>query len=157
MKINILYGSGDILAGYLTINPFCPTETDDVKRCDVRNLDKYLDDAECESIVAWDVLDYISLPEREKVVNHWVSKLARGGTLLIGGTDLRLVSKSVSAYQIEPKGATVLLYGVQEQPWGIKRSMSTCVDTAQMMRSMGLKVLRAQYEGFQYFVEVVRT
>jgi len=96
-KINLIYGSGDILDTHLNINPFeeNPNNTSLV-RDDISNLDKYADDAELDELSAVDVIDYLPLNSCEQSLSNWFKKIRIGGKIIIGGIDLFEVSKSFS-------------------------------------------------------------
>ena len=91
MKINITIG-GSEKSGYLNI--------DALKDLEIRNLDEYVDPAECFEIVAEDIVDYIPKQELPSVIDNWVSKLRHQGTIIVGGTDAFEVCKMFSQNSI---------------------------------------------------------
>ena len=79
-KVNLIYGDGDILQTHLNINPFAKNdEQENVIRDSVENLDKHVDSSELKELIAYDVLDYISLDKHEDAIENWASKIRMGG------------------------------------------------------------------------------
>ena len=155
-KINLLYGSGDVLHTHLNLDPFTSKETDVLIRADVKNLDDFVDDAEAQEIIALDVIDYIPLTDVNKVIKHWVSKLRHGGTLIIGGTDLFEVSKSFAQYRIDITRANKLIHGEQSKPYLIKRTNFTVLGLSDYLSSLGLKLQKKRVNDFIMTVEATR-
>jgi predicted SAM-dependent methyltransferase len=158
MKINLIYGEGDILNTHLNLHPFAMQETDDVKIADVKNIDRFVCDGEAEEIVALDVLDYLVLYEVTKVIGHWVQKLKIGGTLIIGGTDMTLVCKSFAEGDIDLETANKMLHGIQTQPHLVKRVNLTLLGVCNflMQDCQGLQIMKKRYNGHNYIIEVRR-
>jgi|TARA_R110002020_G_scaffold248502_1_gene462526 hypothetical protein len=156
VKINLLYGSGDLLHTHLNLDPFTPDETNILVRADVKNLDNFVDDAEAQEIIALDVIDYIPLTEINKVIGHWVSKLGHGGSLIIGGTDLFEVSKAFSQYRLDITEANKLIHGEQYKPYLIKRVNFTALGLADYLESLGLKLQKKRVNNYRITIEAIR-
>jgi hypothetical protein len=155
-KINLLYGSGDVLHTHLNLDPFTSEETDALIRSDIKNLDSFIDDAEAQEIIALDVIDYIPLTDINKVIQHWVSKLRHGGSLIIGGTDLFEVSNAFSQYRIDITQANKLIHGEQSKPYLIKRVNFTVMGLVDYLSALGLKLQKKRVSDFHMTVEAIR-
>lgn len=157
-KINLIYGEGDVLHTHLNINPFAEEEKQDViVRDDIKNLDKYADDAELMELVASDVLDYIPITECEEVMYNWFKKIRIGGTIIIGGTDLLEVCKSLSQYRLDITEANKLIHGEQEKPYLIKRINFTAVGLADYIQTKyGFKIIKKRVNNYKMIVEARR-
>ena len=155
-KINLLYGSGDVLHTHLNLDPFTSDETDVLTRSDIKNLDSFVDDAEAQEIIALDVIDYIPLTDINAVIKHWVSKLRHGGLLIIGGTDLFEVSKAFAQYRLDITEANKLIHGEQSKPYLVKRTNFTTLGLADYLSSLGLKLQKKRINDFHLTVEATR-
>lgn len=157
MKINLLYGVGDYLNGYLNIHPFSVEETDSLKIGDVKNLDKWVQDAEAKEILATDVIDYLPLNEVNPTITNWVKKLRHKGTLVIGGVDLFEISKGVYQYELDIPTANKLLHGLQQEPHLFRRANFTIFGiTDYLANTHGLVIMKKRITGYTYTVEAIR-
>lgn len=90
---------------------------------------------ECEHILATDVLDCFTPDGIPELLQALVSKLRMGGEISIGGTDMRLLSKSIINGSItQEEGSAIIssLYSVssmQVVPEALERLGLTIVDT----------------------------
>ena len=94
MKVNLLYHSDSMRSGYVNVDPFAEEGSDKVK-LKLDNLDEVASNAECTDLVAVDVLDHYNSFEVDKVLDHWVRKLRKQGTLTVGGMDLTEVTEAL--------------------------------------------------------------
>ena len=118
MKVNLLYGEGDVLDTHLNINQFAKNpDGEKIIRDDISNIDKYVDDSELEELVAIDVIDYMSIKEAPQVIENWVRKIRIGGKIILGGSDLLEICKSFSEHKIDISEANSLIHGTQEKPY----------------------------------------
>ena len=156
VKINLLYGSGDVLHTHLNLDPFVAEETDVLIRSDVKNLDSFVDDAEAKEIIALDVIDYIPLTDINKVIEHWVSKLRHGGSLIIGGTDLFEVSKAFAQYRLDITKTNKLIHGEQHKPYLIKRTNFSMLGLVDFLSALGLKIQKKRVNNFHMTIEATR-
>ena len=156
-KINLIYGSGDVLHTHININPFA-TDADGkrIVRDSVKNIDKYADTAELKELVATDVIDYFPAKEIEEVVSGWASKIRLGGTIVIGGIDLMEVCKSLSSYNIDVSHANALLHGEQEPQYLIRKSSFTTLGISSYLKDMGFKIIKKRIQDYKCIVEGTR-
>jgi len=157
MKINLIYGEGDVLSTHLNLHPFAMQDTDTVKIADVKNIDRWVCDAEATEIVATDVIDYLILYEVPKVIEGWIKKIRHGGKLIIGGTDMTEVCRAFSNGEIDLETTNKLLHGLQTQPHLVKRVNLTLIGVVGFLQNdFGLHITKKRKAGFNYIVEAVR-
>tara|TARA_Y100001938_G_C8074820_1_gene425355 strand:- start:1378 stop:1863 length:486 start_codon:yes stop_codon:yes gene_type:complete len=158
-KVNLIHGEGDVLDTHLNINPFTKkTEDGLLVRGDLTNIDKYVDDAEAEEIIAMDVIDYISTTKTAETIANWISKLAIGGRIVIGGIDIIAVSKSLADYSLDIASANLLIHGKQDEPYLIKRASFSAYDLAEYLEvTYGLGIVKKDIQNYKMFVEAQRT
>tara|TARA_X000001036_G_C19990839_1_gene526151 strand:+ start:32 stop:511 length:480 start_codon:yes stop_codon:yes gene_type:complete len=157
-KVNLIYGKGDVFDTHLNINPFAEEEIENkIIRSDVTNLDKHIDDGELDELLAYDVIDYISITDAESCIANWVKKLRVGGKICVGGTDLIEVCKSFSQYRVDITTANELIHGSQEKPYLIKKINFTCIGMCEYLEShFGLNIIKKSVNNYKMIVEAVR-
>jgi hypothetical protein len=152
MKLNLTL-NGEARDGYTNIDPF-PSADPRKVRGDIRNLTE-VDDGEAEEIIAIDVLDRFTLPDTEKVITHWISKLKHGGELTIGFTDLIELAKAIANRSVNLDQANQILFG-SGQAWEQKRTALAVVPVCNMLRSKGLNITLKRSQAFKAIIKAVR-
>jgi|TARA_R100000808_G_scaffold2804_3_gene10529 predicted SAM-dependent methyltransferase len=147
MKVNLTIG-GAKKSGYLNI--------DALENLEIRNLDEYVDNAECFEIIADDVIDYLPRQEISVVIDNWVSKLRHQGTIVIGGTDAYEVCKMFSQNAIDLQELNNLFHGQQTQEWDVRLNQLTLQTVSEELEKRGLKTLKKRINGFKFSVEAER-
>ncbi len=150
MKINLKLG-GEDKNGYLNI--------DGLKGMELRNLDEYVDDAECFEVLAEDILDYIPRDDVEFALNNWANKIRHQGTLVIGGTEAKEVSKLFSngALSVEQWNETIHGAQSEDSPWDVRLNQFTLEKACDELESRGLVVTKKRVNGLQFIVEGERS
>lgn len=156
MKINLLYGTDDILSGFLNIDPLAGKDDEKKILGPIDNLDSICEDAECDYIIANDIIDYFSSREVDKIIEHWLTKLRHGGKIIIGGVDINEVSKGFINKQIDLIHINVFLFGEQDKPWQFRKSALTANDLVKAIESFGLKIIKNRTNNYRYIVEAER-
>lgn len=157
MKVNLIYGEGDVLTGYLNLHPFAMQDTDEVKIADVKNIDRFVCDAEANEIIATDVIDYLVSHEVPKIIQHWVRKLRHGGKIVIGGIDMNEVTRGFVNGDLDLETTNKLLHGQQTQPHLVRRVNLSLIGIANFLNEdCGLKVMKKRMAGYSYLVEATR-
>lgn len=108
MKLNLQCGP-DIIVGYRNID-INPTAAG-VEKGDFRNLTNVINES-VDEIRAINVVQLIHMAELTKVLNHWFSKLKKGGEIYIQAIDMNLVGNSTSYGQISIEDANKLIFGI---------------------------------------------
>lgn len=156
MKINLLLNDASPRSGHTNIDPLAPPNDPLRKVGDFGNLDEHVEAAECDEFIATDILDFIQADQLDDVLNHWVSKIRHGGTLTIGGLDLRSVARGISDYRLSINDANLLIYGAQQAAWQHRRSASTLQIILEVLTSKGLKAIKKRYDGYFYSLTMER-
>ncbi len=143
MKVNILLNNAtDVRSGYLNVDPCAPEGDagDGRVRAEPHKLD-LLDANECDEIVAHDALDFYQTHEVDRVLDHWLSKLAHGGTLTLSTIDAREVARSFLAGRIDVDEFNVLVHGQQDGPYRSRSCSLTMATLCAVLQDRGMQIL----------------
>jgi predicted SAM-dependent methyltransferase len=138
MKVHLVKTEASLIKGY---TPVLYSQT-------LNNL-LTLSDNECEFILAGEVLDDFPKQEALNIIKSLLSKLRINGTLVIGGTDLRVFCKSVINGLIDENNASEFIKA--------KQSMSNCKEVTEMLKQLGLKIQSSRITGTHYEITTVRS
>ncbi len=103
---------------------------------------------ECSFVLASDCLDEIPIQNLQNFIALLESKMRKGATLVIGGTDIRLVARAIVRGDLSVGPANELLY-----------KSRSCVDLNNVIRlldSLNLKITSTVFQGFKYEIEATR-
>ncbi len=137
MKIHILEKDGDPVGNY---NPIYLNEG----RADLSSLS----DNECEFILASDVIDHIDIQSVHSFLVDARKKMRMGSSIVIGGTDIRLLSRAIINNQIEVPEANALIYS--------KKSCSDINSVISILNAVGLTITSTKMTGIHYEIESKR-
>ena len=154
MKVNITVGSSEFKNGYLNIDPISKPDGLDI---DIRKLDTIIEDAECTEFKAEDVLDYLEKSEAESVLEHWTSKVRKGGKIVIGGVDAYEVSKMFYQQKITLEEFNNLIHGSFTQPWDVRLNNFTMEYIQSKLINAGLRITKKRLDGYRIIVEGERS
>jgi hypothetical protein len=140
------------VSGHTTIDPL---GGEGKTALDFRSLDSVVDAGECEVINA-KVLDHIHGSELYSTIQHWVSKLAHGGSIVLGGRDLLEVSKTVINGGSSNSDCNKMFYGVNNSAAGISKGMYEANEIAGILMELGLKLDKKRINGIDFIVEAHR-
>jgi len=155
MKINLMYGRGQKLHGHTNINAI-PTEEEDVIVASPADLDFLVDDAEAESIVANDVINFLPKSIMISTIEHWVKKLRHGGTIAIGGIDCYAISRDILSNAITLQDLNMILYGSEIPSWDVRRNIFTMQSLVEHLKELGLKIVKSRIDKYEIAVEAMR-
>jgi hypothetical protein len=148
MKINFISDPGDSLSDYnnidITAAGFSPY------------LDGVCDLAECQSIIAMDVLNYFSSLETDSIVNRWILLLRHGGKLVIGGYDALSIAKGIVQRDLSLVEANIMLFGEQNMSWDFRRCIVSSMELVQALKAMNLKINKNIVGNYRYTIEAER-
>ena len=150
--------STDIVASYENIDPFpmMPGHqefSEQKKQGDVRNLDWICDDGEAEDIRAMDIINFLSPPELDRVINGWCRKLKRGGTITLGTLDLQEISRSIIHSNLPIADAIVSLFGPQQQGWDIRKNALTLKVLEDILTNNGCRTVMKRCNNYRSIVK----
>ena len=102
-------------------------------------------DNECTMILANDILDLFHIDNVPQLLEHLVKKIRMGGELVVGGTDIRLLSRAVVSGSMGVAQANEVLYA--------KRACSDVNTILDLLRSLGLTIISSKVAGLHYEIE----
>lgn len=140
MKLNICV-NGQYKEGYKNIEPRS-------------NIDDVVETAECEEIFASDIMDYIPSEIVYDTLKNYVSKLRHGGRIILGGTDLVLLSKEIVTHRLNLVEANKILHGANGEVK--KNGQISLSDLDDILKSFNLKVMKRRIDGIKFYIEGVR-
>lgn len=152
MKLHISINKAP-LNGYTNISPMGGEEK---FICNPKNLEGLVEDAQCTEIIAEDILDYIASNDILNFLTYYVKKLRHKGKLIIGGTDLYSLCKAVVTKNLNVLLTNHLLHGEQTHPWDFKYGQISLDDLVDLLKSLGLKILKKRVNGYKMVVEAER-
>ena len=107
-----------------------------------------ISDNECSFILANDVLDSFSIENIDQLIKSILMKLRINGSIVIGGTDMRLFCKNVTNGSVDTGQASRII--------GVVQSMTVLNDIVNLIRSSGLKIESTQITGIHYEIKATR-
>lgn len=137
MKIHIVNKDEDHVQGYEKVEI---TE-------DGFNLSKYADN-ECSFILASDCLDLIEYEDIQDRILSLRKKMRIGSTLVVGGTDIRLLARAITNGSIDTATANLII-----------RHKKSCLDVnsiSKILTELGLKIVTTKISGLHYEIEASR-
>ena len=107
-----------------------------------------ISDNECSFILANDVLDSFSIENIDQLIKSILMKLRIIGSIVIGGTDMRLFCKNVTNGSVDTGQASRII--------GVVQSMTVLNDIVNLIRSSGLNIESTQITGIHYEIKATR-
>ena len=111
------------------------------------NLSKYSDN-ECSFILASDCLDLIEYNDIQSSILSLRKKMRIGSTLVIGGTDIRLLARAITSGSIDTATANLII--------STKKSCLDVSSVSNILTGLGLKVVTTKISGLHYEIEASR-
>ena len=137
MKIQITTSNQEHIAGYREIS---------IKNGKIDFQE--ISDNECTHILANNILDIFPAKHAKQCIAELVKKLRLGGTLVVGGTDLRIFSLNVINGMLQPDEASNVIGSVS--------SMSDAGTISDIIREMNLTIASKQISGVHYEISAER-
>jgi hypothetical protein len=156
MKIQLLLADNSPRSDFTNIDPFAPPGDLLRKQGNFANLTEFVDDAECEELVALDIIDFLSIASRQVVLDHWITKIRHGGIITIGGLDIVDITRAVSTQQISIGQANLYIYGQQSAPWQHRYSSVDVKTMILTLQEKGLRILKRRTNNFFYMITAER-
>jgi len=107
-----------------------------------------ISDNECELIMANDIIDSFDIPNIEGLLKSLISKLRINGTIIVGGTDVRLLCKNVINDQISEVEASRIISGL--------KSATNLESMRASLMNTGLNFVSSQISGIHYELTMKR-
>jgi hypothetical protein len=151
MKVNLLIDNPDeALSGYVNLDPYAKPDDKTRTRCEaLGDLSSIVDDGEAEEIVARDIVEYFRQVDVDQILNHWLGKLRRGGTLTITFVDIRDVTKGYLNGSLSVEDYNILVHGTQTRDWDYKKSSFCLLDFVATVEAKGYKTLMKRVTNYQ--------
>lgn len=156
MKINVTIAGREVLPGYLNIDPVAPAACQDRVRCDPADMSPLVDRGEAEEVRAVGVLDHYPARKADAVLDHWVSLVAHGGTLVLAVVDVLEVAKALQNRFLSLEEANELLYGRQSETWEFRQSGHTLGRLARALEGKGMRVMKRRVSNYRATVVAER-
>lgn len=144
MKIQVVINQTPV-GGYLHINP---RNGDNIKELPCAN-------SEATEIIAETICDYIPRHQLGGVIYHYVSKLRHGGRIVIGGTEIKELAKTI-IFDDDFEGFNQSIFGNFADTWSIKSGVSSIIEIVDTLTGYGLKITKKRIDNCQFIVEAVR-
>ena len=103
---------------------------------------------ECDFILASDILDEVQIDNIPQFIQILESRMRRGSKLVIGGTDIRLLSRAIIRGDLAADEANRLMYR--------GRSCLDLNSVKGILSSLNLKISTTSFQGFRYELEAIR-
>ncbi len=153
VKVNITV-RGPVFNGFLNLDPTATQQDQDRVLCDLQNFDSLLDNNEAEQILVNDILDYIPLPARPKVLSSLLTKVAHDGEVVVTGLDLHEMARVVydgECGSIDESNR--IIYGTVIS----RKSAVTPQENVNLLMQTGqFQVTSVSYHGIQYVIKARR-
>lgn len=140
MKIQLIKNKEEAISGYQSV-VYSPSLM-------LNNL-QVVSDNQSEFILASNILDDFALKTHQDILASLVKKLRINGTIVVGGTDIRVFCKSLINSSINESDASDII--------GSRQSMSNLQNVVEMLKSFGLKIQSTHITGMHYEVTAVRS
>lgn len=137
MKVQITTSNQEHIAGYREIS---------IKNGKIDFQE--ISDNECTHILASNILDFFPSNQAKQCIAELVKKLRLGGTLVVGGTDLRVFSLNVINGMLQPDEASNIIGSVS--------SMNDTGTISNIIREMNLTIVSTQIGGVHYEISAER-
>jgi hypothetical protein len=157
LKVNLTI-AGQALNGYLNIDPLANPKDEDKIATDISNIDSFVDHNSAELLLALDVLDFFPLQVRQSVLINYMCKIAHGGSLIVGGLDIREIGRALFYQNLDlRREANLHLFGPCDHVMRSKKSLITMDDTVEMIMNPGqFEIQSKKFDGMHYLVEAKR-
>jgi hypothetical protein len=110
---------------------------------------EHVSNNECEFILAPDIMDSFNVQAIDQLVLGLLSKLRAGGTLVIGGTHIRLFAKAVINGLITHQQASQVISSLN--------AMTDPKDVTERLQAKKLTIETITMDGLHYEIKATRT
>ena len=162
MKLNLVFGSRNILSGYKNIDPFIDesqqsTFDNPIKlKYDFTNLDRLCENGECEEIIVDNILSFFAAKDVDKILSHWISKIKHGGKIIILDIDLNHVATALNNGFLDFNQANKLIYGNQSREWEFRRSLLSAPILQGALQQYGFNIIKYRFDNYEFIIEAMR-
>jgi hypothetical protein len=156
MKVNLLLDDpANVRTEYLNIDPFAQMHTEILVRDDLKKLARVCD-AECEELLALNIIDYFPPQEINEVITNWIRKLRHHGLITISFTELYLLVKDIKDRGLNLEEANLAIHGNQQKPWRVRRCTPSMEYIMDLLKSNNIKILSKRLIGHTAIIKGMR-
>ena len=118
------------------------------------SIDAICETAQATEILAPNVLDYIHGSELLGALQHMASKLRHGRRMIVGGNDLREISRQLFVEEMSLADANVILYGKEFSQ--SRHGVFSLFEVCKLLQETGLVLDKKRINGTYFVVEAYR-
>lgn len=149
MKVNLILGDpGVVRSGYLNLDLTIQQPDGERLPANPDDFGRIVSPNEAEELLALGVIDRIPGESVLDVLRYWASRLAHGGVLTISALDMEEVSAYLSSNDMKVPDLDSLIY--------TRRSAHTMRSLSDALESLGLRVVRKDWQSLTAFVTAIR-
>ena len=139
MRINYIHKEEDSIKGYENIH---------INHVSIAGDSLYgkCEDAEAKEIRAEYILEKFDFSKIGNILDYWLKKLRLNGKLVIIGTELYTLAKSIVTRNLGTQEINQALYA------GDKKSLLSIFTLEDMLLSRGFKIVQKRIDGFTYCI-----
>ena len=115
-------------------------------------LGEFVDDGEAEEFRALNILGLFPQNKSEEILNHWISKVAHKGKLIIGEVECLDVSKAYANGRISIDDFNNLLRGENS----VVQTSFSVGQIVNFLEAKGFKILKKRVSNYYFIVEAER-
>ena len=150
MKLYISSDTTKQLQDYVMLSPCQNTPL--FKKIEFENLEKLVCDAQATEIILDHALCYAPATKLYDILTLIVKKMHHGAQLIVCDLDVEEILRLYSEYKITLGELNVSLYGY-EYP---KRSVFSQKTIVEILKELGLKIMKRRYNEIEFVVEAKR-
>lgn len=132
------------LSGYLHVSPANGDNPID--------LDRYVDNNECQEIICDEIINYIPITELYKYIVKLETKIAHYGKLIINSVDSKEITKLYFNDVIDTLTYNNIVYGTRTNTWEFKQSVICLDEITSIFNSLNLKILSKKINGYNFII-----
>jgi hypothetical protein len=149
VKVNLVLGDpGAVRSGYLNLDVTIQKPEGDRLPAHPDDFGHLVSPNELTELVCLGVIDRIPGESVIDVLRYWASRLAHGGTLAISALDMEEVAAYLATNDMQVTDLDSLIY--------TRRSAHTMRSLSDALESLGLKVVRKDWQSLSAFLTAVR-
>lgn len=156
LKLNLTLNNQNTLAGYINLDAMIFEPGTSRIKIDLVQLDKYIDDSECKEILVNNILMYLDTEKIDTAIEHWIKKLAKGGTITFIDLDITNVFLAYQKGELDINQFNKLIYGNQRHIFDFKKSGLDMYIVSETLKNKGLKIVEKSFNNFNFLVKAQR-
>lgn len=156
MKVNLSIGNPNCRIGYLNLDPLVTEPGSQKVKSDVSNIDEYVDNGECDELIASDILSYFDSNKVDDMLTNWLRKIRKNGIIEINDIDINSAFKSYQRGEIDITKMNSLIFGEQIRGWDLRKCGLTLDCVSEILRNKGFEIIKTSYHNYNFIVRAKR-